>query len=189
MLHPTAPLFDLERQSLKPRCKNALRRVFTLCDRDMDGALSDEELNEFQVTFSCLSSCVWPPTENSFFPSFLLSIRSFSGTFSLFLWSWHLSTIKQVKCFNAPLQPAEIVGVKRIVQENLPSGVNDRGLTLPGFLFLHALFIEKGRLETTWAVLRKFGYDDDLNLSGDYLPVPSKQAPDQVTSIFFTCFK
>ena len=84
------------------------------------------------------------------------------------------------------MQPAEIVGVKRIVQENLPSGVNDRGLTLPGFLFLHALFIEKGRLETTWAVLRKFGYDDDLNLSGDYLPVPSKQAPDQVTSIFFT---
>ncbi|XP_022960031.1 mitochondrial Rho GTPase 2-like [Cucurbita moschata] len=132
VLHPTAPLFDLERQSLKPRCKNALRRIFTLCDRDMDGALSDEELNEFQV-----------------------------------------------KCFNAPLQPNEIVGVKRVVQENLSIGVNDHGLTLPGFLFLHALFIEKGRLETTWAVLRKFGYDDDLNLSGDYLPVPSKQASDQ----------
>ena len=78
------------------------------------------------------------------------------------------------------------MGVKRVVQENLSIGVNDHGLTLPGFLFLHALFIEKGRLETTWAVLRKFGYDDDLNLSGDYLPVPSKQAPDQVGTIFFT---
>lgn len=58
VLHPTAPLFDLERQSLKPRCKNALRRIFTLCDRDMDGALSDEELNEFQVTFLSPSPCV-----------------------------------------------------------------------------------------------------------------------------------
>ncbi|KAL8166323.1 LOW QUALITY PROTEIN: hypothetical protein V2J09_007822 [Rumex salicifolius] len=56
----------------------------------------------------------------------------------------------QVKCFNAPLQPAEIIGVKRVVQEKLPEGVNERGLTLTGFLFLHALFIEKGRLETTW---------------------------------------
>ena len=38
-------------------------------------------------------------------------------------------------------------------------------LTLPGFLFLHALFIERGRLETTWAVLRTFGYGDDLRLA------------------------
>lgn len=87
---------------------------------------------------------------------------------------------KQVKCFNAPLQPAEIVGVKRVVQEKQHDGVNDLGLTLSGFLFLHALFIEKGRLETTWAVLRKFGYGDDLELRDDFLPVPSKLSPDQV---------
>lgn len=88
---------------------------------------------------------------------------------------------EQVKCFNAPLQPAEIVGVKRVVQEQLPDGVNELGLTLTGFLFLHALFIEKGRLETTWTVLRKFGYDDDIKLRGDLLAVPSKKAPDQVS--------
>ncbi|XP_076922489.1 mitochondrial Rho GTPase 2-like [Bidens hawaiensis] len=85
----------------------------------------------------------------------------------------------QVKCFNAPLQPAEIVGVKRVVQERVPEGVNDRGLTLTGFLFLHALFIEKGRLETTWAVLLKFGYNDDIELRKDSLPDLSKKAPDQ----------
>ncbi|GMP99830.1 hypothetical protein CsSME_00047156 [Camellia sinensis var. sinensis] len=90
----------------------------------------------------------------------------------------------QVKCFNAPLQPAEIVGVKRVVQEKLPEGVNEFGLTLTGFLFLHALFIEKGRLETTWTVLRKFGYDDDIKLRGDQLSIPSKKAPDQ--SVEFT---
>ncbi|KAF5820504.1 putative small GTPase, EF-hand domain pair, EF-Hand 1, calcium-binding protein [Helianthus annuus] len=132
VLHPTAPLFDQESQTLKPRCIRALKRIFILCDHDMDSALNDKELNEFQI-----------------------------------------------KCFNAPLQPAEIVGVKRVVQERVPEGVNDLGLTLTGFLFLHALFIEKGRLETTWAVLRKFGYNDDIELRKENLPVLSKKAPDQ----------
>ncbi|KAF2325166.1 hypothetical protein GH714_024790 [Hevea brasiliensis] len=77
------------------------------------------------------------------------------------------------------MQPAEIVGVRRVVQEKKKEGVNDLGLTLEGFLFLHTLFIDKGRLETTWAVLRKFGYDDELKLRDDLLPVPSKHAPDQ----------
>ncbi|KAK2972484.1 hypothetical protein RJ640_017656 [Escallonia rubra] len=132
VLHPTAPLFDQESQTLKPRCVRALKRIFILCDHDRDGALSDAELNDFQV-----------------------------------------------KCFNAPLQPSEIVGVKRVVEEKLPEGVNDLGLTLTGFLFLHALFIEKGRLETTWTVLRKFGYNNDIRLVDDQLPPPIKRAPDQ----------
>uniref|UniRef100_A0A6M2F500 Mitochondrial Rho GTPase n=1 Tax=Populus davidiana TaxID=266767 RepID=A0A6M2F500_9ROSI len=132
VLHPTAPLFDQDTQALQPRCIRALRRIFILCDSDMDGALNDAELNDFQV-----------------------------------------------KCFDAPLQPAEIVGVRRIVQEKKKEGVNDLGLTLEGFLFLHSLFIDKGRLETTWAVLRKFGYDNDLKLRDDFLPAPSKHAPDQ----------
>lgn len=132
VLHPTAPLFDQEAQTLKPRCVRALKRIFILCDLDRDGALSDAELNDFQV-----------------------------------------------KCFNAPLQPSEIVGVKRVVQEKLPEGVNEQGLTLTGFLFLHALFIEKGRLETTWTVLRKFGYNNEIRLSEDQLPPPIKRHPDQ----------
>ncbi|KAG8663396.1 hypothetical protein MANES_01G208001v8 [Manihot esculenta] len=132
VLHPTAPLFDQENQTLKPLCERALRRIFLLCDHDMDGALNDTELNNFQV-----------------------------------------------QCFNAPLLPAEIVGVKRVVQEKKKEGVNDLGLTIQGFLFLHALFIDKGRQETTWTVLRKFGYDDELKLRDNLLPVPSKHAPDQ----------
>lgn len=49
VLHPTAPLFDQETQALRPRCMRALKRIFILCDLDMDGALNDDELNEFQV--------------------------------------------------------------------------------------------------------------------------------------------
>ncbi|KAH0994813.1 hypothetical protein GBA52_018677 [Prunus armeniaca] len=132
VLHPTGPLFDQETQTLKDQCVRALKRIFILCDHDRDGALSDAELNDFQV-----------------------------------------------KCFNAPLQPSEIVGVKRVVQEKLPEGVNERGLTLTGFLFLHALFIEKGRLETTWTVLRKFGYNNDIRLADELIPSPTKRTPDQ----------
>ncbi|KAL0856163.1 hypothetical protein Bca101_061316 [Brassica carinata] len=133
VIHPTAPLFDQETQTLKPRCVRALKRIFILCDHDKDGALSEAELNAFQV-----------------------------------------------KCFHAPLQPSEVDGVKRVVQEKLPEGVNEVGLTLTGFLFLHALFIEKGRLETTWTVLRKYGYNNDIKLADELLP-PSlfKRTPDQ----------
>lgn len=91
-----------------------------------------------------------------------------------------------MKCFNSPLQPAEVVGVKTVVREKLPEGVNELGLTLTGFLFLHALFIEKGRIETTWTVLRKFGYNDDLKLRDDHLFFPKKKAPDQVIANSFS---
>jgi len=87
----------------------------------------------------------------------------------------------QVKCFNAPLQPSEIVEVKKVVSKKISEGVNENGLTLTGFLFLHHLFIERGRLETTWTVLRKFGYNDEITLRDDILSIPSwKRASDQV---------
>lgn len=54
VLHPTAPLFDQETQTLRPRCVRALKRIFILCDHDRDGALSDAELNDFQVPSSFL---------------------------------------------------------------------------------------------------------------------------------------
>ncbi|CAG8484180.1 4298_t:CDS:10 [Ambispora leptoticha] len=122
VLHPTAPLYDSREHVLKPACKNALKRIFSLCDADKDGVLNDDELNDFQR-----------------------------------------------KCFNAPLQQQELEGVKDVVKDNEPAGVNDIGLTELGFLFLHKLFIQRGRLETTWTVLRQFGYGDDLSLREDFL--------------------
>ncbi|KAG9306215.1 hypothetical protein G9A89_016119 [Geosiphon pyriformis] len=75
----------------------------------------------------------------------------------------------QKKCFNAPLQQQELEGVKEVVKEHEPDGVNEVGLTQRGFLYLHTLFIQRGRLETTWTVLRQFGYGDDLSLREDFL--------------------
>lgn len=45
-------------------------------------------------------------------------------------------------------------------------------LAVSGFLFLHMVFIQRGRHETTWTVLRKFGYDDQLVLPREYLCPP-----------------
>ncbi|KAL4395307.1 hypothetical protein HN51_023246 [Arachis hypogaea] len=132
VLHPVDPLFDYERNALTDRCVRALRRIFVICDQDMDGALNDEELNEYQV-----------------------------------------------RCFNAPLQPSEIARVKRLIEQKVPEGVNYTGLTFPGFIYIHNMYLKKGSTETFWTVLRKFGYDNNLKLRDDCLPVPSKKAPDQ----------
>lgn len=42
-------------------------------------------------------------------------------------------------------------------------------LSRAGFLFLNMLFIQRGRHETTWTILRRFGYGDSLELTADYL--------------------
>lgn len=36
-------------QALKPKCVDALRRIFKLCDVNKDGVLDPTELNDFQV--------------------------------------------------------------------------------------------------------------------------------------------
>ncbi|KAK6329022.1 mitochondrial Rho GTPase 2 [Coregonus clupeaformis] len=75
----------------------------------------------------------------------------------------------QKSCFGNPLAPQALEDVKTVVWKNTSDGVQDNGLTLNGFLFLNTLFIQRGRHETTWTILRKFGYDDSLELTDDYL--------------------
>ncbi|KAL0866783.1 hypothetical protein Bca101_045901 [Brassica carinata] len=159
VLHPTFPLFDQEKQCLKPRLRRAVQRIFNFCDQDLDGALNDAELNDFQVPF------LYYPLPIAFMKIPHLSINIYAAI--------------QVNCFGAPLDPVELMGVKRVVQERQPDGVTDLGLTLPGFLFLFSLFIERGRPETAWAILRKFGYNDSLELNTELLPLPAKHSPDQ----------
>ncbi|KAM9489438.1 mitochondrial Rho GTPase 2 isoform 2-T2 [Clarias gariepinus] len=78
----------------------------------------------------------------------------------------------QKSCFGNPLAPQALEDVKTVVWKNTSDGVQDNGLTLNGFLFLNTLFIQRGRHETTWTILRKFGYDDSLELTDDYLYPP-----------------
>ena len=79
----------------------------------------------------------------------------------------------QRKCFGSPLQKHELESVKAVVQENEAEGVTEEGgISEIGFIFLHTLFIQRGRLETTWTVLRTFGYGDDLTLKEEFLFPP-----------------
>ena len=75
----------------------------------------------------------------------------------------------QRRCFSMDLESGTLESLKAVVQKNCSEGLVDGKLTLKGFLTLHGLFIQRGRHETTWTILRKFGYDDDLSLHKDYL--------------------
>ena len=124
---------------LKPACVNALKRIFKLCDKNKDGLLDSAELNDFQVIFS-----LGPRVE------------IMNGTL-------------QSKCFDAPLQTQELEGIKEMVQRHGSGMVADGGLTEAGFLYLNTIFIQGGRLETTWTILRSFGYGEDLKLIESFL--------------------
>lgn len=211
VLHPTAPLFDQETRTLKPRCVRALKRIFMLCDRDKDGALNDAELNDFQVPTTSSSAPQLPDVSSKAAEDAWTSVLTSAEAFGFIFWSLQEQTFllltadecyhwlenfifscggSQVKCFNAPLQLSEIDEVKNVVSEKMAEGVNVDGLTLTGFLFLHALFIEKGRLETTWTVLGKYGYDDEIKLRDDLLQYPSfKRCADAVTSCTFSLYQ
>ncbi|KJH51864.1 GTP-binding domain protein [Dictyocaulus viviparus] len=75
----------------------------------------------------------------------------------------------QKLCFGIPLTSAAIEDVKRAVSDGCTDGIVEGALSLPGFLHLNVLFIERGRHETTWTVLRKFGYESNLKLGEEYL--------------------
>lgn len=87
-----------------------------------------------------------------------------------------LSNFQKI-CFNTPLASQALQDVKSVVRKSCQDGIVDDMLTLSGFLHLHALFIQRGRHETTWAVLRKFGYSDNLELTDLYLYPPIEEPP------------
>lgn len=89
----------------------------------------------------------------------------------------------QRRCFNTPLQPQILDEVKVVIQKNVPDGIFNDAVTLKGFLFLHCLFIQRGRNETTWAVLRRFGYNEQLEMCKDYLRPSLKIPPGSSTEL------
>ncbi|XP_028904614.1 mitochondrial Rho GTPase 2 isoform X2 [Ornithorhynchus anatinus] len=89
----------------------------------------------------------------------------------------------QKSCFGNPLAPQALEDVKTVVCKNTAGGVQGDGLTLDGFLFLNTLFIQRGRHETTWTILRRFGYNDELELTEDYLFPPIRVPPGSTTEL------
>ena len=78
----------------------------------------------------------------------------------------------QRRCFHMDLETGTLESLKTVVKKNSEDGIQGGGLTLKGFHILNGLFIQRGRHETTWTILRKFGYDDDLSLHREFLFPP-----------------
>ncbi|KAF7634476.1 Mitochondrial Rho GTPase [Meloidogyne graminicola] len=75
----------------------------------------------------------------------------------------------QLFSFGVPLTSAAIAEVKQVISEYDSNMLVNNSLTLEGFLYLHQMFIQRGRHETVWTVLKKFGHDLNLQLRQDYL--------------------
>uniref|UniRef100_A0AC35U6Z5 Mitochondrial Rho GTPase n=1 Tax=Rhabditophanes sp. KR3021 TaxID=114890 RepID=A0AC35U6Z5_9BILA len=75
----------------------------------------------------------------------------------------------QLFCFGIPLAPNSFSEILTRVEELEPKGLMSGSLTLDGFIALQMIFINRGRYEIVWNVLRKFGYSNDLTLREDYL--------------------
>jgi mitochondrial Rho GTPase 1 len=85
----------------------------------------------------------------------------------------------QREVFGSPLVGAQITGIKNLLRRNVHDGITDAGITVSGFIYLHKLFIQRGRSETTWEVLRAFYYGPNLRILRERLPSLSNLAPDQ----------
>jgi len=159
VLYPTAPLYDSREHALKPACVDALRRIFRLCDSDKDGVLSDAELNDFQ------RKCFDAP----------LQLQELEGIKDLVLQAPVAGTRFPYDHLSATgsTSSAGITGPNGNGKHSQPKRphphLRDGSLTLSGFLYLHTLFIQRGRLETTWTVLRTFGYGSDLTLEDSFI--------------------
>ena len=80
----------------------------------------------------------------------------------------------QLKCFGVRLNAASLQEVKSLLSttlENKNENLINNEITLSGFLYLNALFFKKGRHETSWTVLKKFGYDRNLSISREYASI------------------
>ena len=77
----------------------------------------------------------------------------------------------QLKCFGVHLNLTSLQEVKALLGNGCDDFLNGNEITLSGFIHLHALFIRKGRQETIWTVLKKFGYDRNLSLSREYTSI------------------
>lgn len=75
----------------------------------------------------------------------------------------------QLKCFGKSLDITELGHIKDTIARQAPGSVSSVGITSDGFLQLNKTYVEKGRHETVWEILRKFEYTDNLSLQEAFL--------------------
>lgn len=141
--------------------------------------VSAKNLVNIAELFSCAQHAVIHPTSPLYNSSTHkmtdACIQAFSRIFKLvdtdrdgLLNNIELSELQR-RCFDKPLQIKEIEKVYEVVKSNVPDGIENNLLNEKGFLFLQLAYIQRGRCSTSWAILRSFGYTNDLILRDDLL--------------------
>lgn len=74
----------------------------------------------------------------------------------------------QLKVFDKTLADGDLHTIKSSVNPFPARSARD-GIDVEGFLQLNKIFVEKGRHETLWLILRKFQYTDSLSLHDAFL--------------------
>lgn len=75
----------------------------------------------------------------------------------------------QMKCFGKPLNEEDLANIKDTIGKTYPDSTTPLGIDSQGFVHLNKLYVEKGRHETVWIILRAFQYTDNLSLQPDFL--------------------
>ncbi|KAI5289174.1 ERMES complex Ca(2+)-binding regulatory GTPase gem1, partial [Ascosphaera aggregata] len=77
----------------------------------------------------------------------------------------------QLKCFGKPLSDEDLEHIKSTIARTYPASdsVTPAGISVRGFLHLNKVYVEKGRHETVWVILRTFQYTDNLSLQESFL--------------------
>ncbi|KAK9456671.1 EF hand associated-domain-containing protein [Dipodascopsis uninucleata] len=75
----------------------------------------------------------------------------------------------QIKCFNKPLDPFDLIEIKSMINKTESGGATEDGISVGGFVALNKIFALKGRHESTWGILRAFHYTDSLSLNDKFL--------------------
>ncbi|KAL8577336.1 hypothetical protein ACOMHN_044842 [Nucella lapillus] len=164
VLHPTAPVYNPEEKELTPAAKKALTRIFKICDLDNDALLSDTEVNQFQL------KCFNAPLHSQALEDVksIVSRHTSDGILEDKLSLKGRCPYLSFSIIHCPYLSFSIIHCPSLTF----SVIHCPHLTfsvIHCFLFLHTLFIQKGRHETTWTVLRKFGYDDNIHLTNDFI--------------------
>lgn len=130
VVHPTAPLFDAQAQTLRPLCSRALKRIFMLCDKDKVGlhgagvhaeaGASGQNGGGVGCWNARLCSSMSPeecraPSAPALAPQPFCHPTLQDGILN----EAELNAF-QIHCFNAPLQTEELIGVKQVVAERVP---------------------------------------------------------------------
>ena len=70
----------------------------------------------------------------------------------------------QLRCFDDLINTDELLALKRHISAKVPNGVQDNCVTFEGFVGLIRMNLEVHQYQIPWLILRRFNYDDNLNI-------------------------